>query len=248
MTSRPDPRSGVFETLLVVDGRPVELDAHLARLERSLHELFGALPPAGLRRRILRRAEGMALARLRLTVAPARGGDRLASDVALTPIARDMLFSDRAVGVRTLALSGGLGPHKWADRRFIDAAGGPSVPLIVDADGAVLEASRANVFLVLDGALVTPRADGRLLPGVARRRVLELAREDGMDTAETGVGPGDLGRATEVFLTNSVRGIEPVRALDGRARWGAWPTATQLARRLGELWACAPVEEASRWP
>jgi branched-subunit amino acid aminotransferase/4-amino-4-deoxychorismate lyase len=37
---RPDPQQGVFETLLVLNGRPIELDAHLARLEASLKALF----------------------------------------------------------------------------------------------------------------------------------------------------------------------------------------------------------------
>lgn len=53
----------------------------------------------------------------------------------------------------------------------------PAVPLLVDLDGALLEAAWANLLLVTaDGALVTPPLDGRILPGVTRARTLERAR------------------------------------------------------------------------
>lgn len=250
MKRRPDPRAGVFETALVVAGRPLELDTHLARLERSLHEVFGALPPAGVREQVLTCAAGLPLGRLRLTVAPGAGGS-LESSVRVATIDRDIVFPgrDRAVDLCPFELADGLGAHKWADRRVLDDAGADpgSVPLIVDTDGTVLEASRSNVFLVLDGILVTPRADGRLLPGVARRRVLELARRADIAVREAVVGPADLRRADEVFLTNSLRGIEPVRSVGGSMHWQEWPTAMRLARRLEVLWACAPLEEASPW-
>jgi para-aminobenzoate synthetase/4-amino-4-deoxychorismate lyase len=171
--------------------------------------------------------------------------------VTLAALDPDLHFPGpgRAVALHRFELPGGLGAHKWADRRVLDEAGADatSVPLVVDADGTVLEASRSNVFLVLDGALVTPRADGRLLPGLARRRVLELARGAGLPVRETDVGSTDLERADEVFLTNSLRGIEPVRSLGGRGRWAAWPVGTRLARQLEALWVPAPVEEASAW-
>jgi para-aminobenzoate synthetase/4-amino-4-deoxychorismate lyase len=249
MRRSPDPRAGVFETLLVAEGRPLELDAHLARLERSLHELFAALPPTGLRDQVLTFAAGVRLGRLRVTVAPSAVGPLEVSAVVKT-LDRDIVFprAEQAVDLRPLELAGGLGAHKWADRRLLDeAAADPAIPLVVDMDGTVLEASRGNVFLVLDGTLVTPRADGRLLPGVARRRVLELARGARIAVRETVVTAADLRRATEVFLTNSVRGIEPVRSLGGTVHWLGWPAATLLARRLEALWALAPLEEASPW-
>ena len=79
-------------------------------------------------------------------------------------------------------LAGGLGEHKWVDRSLLDEAQAAlpagALPLIVDADGAVLEASRANLFAVRDGALFTPPLDGRILPGVTRARVIEIAAEE----------------------------------------------------------------------
>jgi branched-subunit amino acid aminotransferase/4-amino-4-deoxychorismate lyase len=117
---------------------------------------------------------------------------------------------------------------------------------VIDADGAVLEASRANLFLVTGGVVVTPRADGRLLPGVTRRRVLDLAVEAGLEVREAIVTLGDLAAADEVFLTGSVRGIEPVRGCDGAGEWGPGPIVPLLSGRLRRLWIRTPVEEGAR--
>jgi para-aminobenzoate synthetase/4-amino-4-deoxychorismate lyase len=75
----------------------------------------------------------------------------------------------------------------------------------------VLEGSRANVFAREGDALVTPPADGRILPGVTRGRVLEIARAEGAKVREEALSLERLRAADEVFLSGSVRGIEPVR-------------------------------------
>jgi para-aminobenzoate synthetase / 4-amino-4-deoxychorismate lyase len=244
MSARPAPEAGVFEALLVSDGRPVELDAHLGRLEESLARLYGAPLPADAAALVRRYASGVALGRLRLAARPAELTVRVAH------IPEELVFPtwQRAVWLRPQALRGGIGAHKWADRRLLGAAerrAGPgALPLLVDADGAVLEASRANVFLVSDGVLATPRADGRLLPGVARRRALELAEESGIDVREDVITLDELLAADEVFLTCSVRGIEPVNGCDGGAQWREGPIARLLARRLERLWDRLP---AGQW-
>ena len=80
------------------------------------------------------------------------------------------------------------------------------MPVFVDENGDVLEATRANVFVVRDGVLVTPPADGRLLRGVTRERVLERA-----GAVEDRVVVDELEAADEVFLTSAVRGVAVVR-------------------------------------
>jgi para-aminobenzoate synthetase / 4-amino-4-deoxychorismate lyase len=224
VTARPDALRGVFETLLVQAGQPVELDAHLGRITASLDAVFGLRPPDDLRALVSERAHGLPLARLRVTVAP---GAR--PDIRVAEVAPEVVFPAGGPRLEPLVIPGGLGAHKWADRtRVASAEHDPgTVPLILDADGTVLEASRANVFLVSGGVLVTPAADGRLLPGVTRRRVLALARAAGIPVAERGVGHAELLAADEVFLTGSVRGVEPLRA---------GPVTERLAARLRELW------------
>lgn len=83
-------------------------------------------------------------------------------------------------------------------------------PLICDLDGNVLETARANAFIVTrDTTLVTPPTDGRILPGVTRADVLELAAGLGIDTEVRPVHLDELRRATELFVTGSLAWIEP---------------------------------------
>jgi para-aminobenzoate synthetase/4-amino-4-deoxychorismate lyase len=209
----PDPARGLFETLLVLDGRPVALDAHLERLSTSLEALFGATPPTGLAAEIAARARGLDLGRMRVVVDP-RGA---AATITAQEVDPANFFPDRGHGaeLRSLPCPGGLGAHKWADREFLGEARGEPLPLLFDIEEEVLEAGRGNVFAAFAGELRTPAADGRILPGTARAAAIELARDGGVEVREGRLTRDDLFAADEVFLTGSVRGVEPARSLDG---------------------------------
>jgi para-aminobenzoate synthetase/4-amino-4-deoxychorismate lyase len=202
----PDPAQGVFETTLVTGGRPVALDAHLARLEASLRELYGLGVPEGARAAVEEAAEGVELGRLRLTVMPDGS-----TSVRVADVDPAVVFPSAPVQVAAISVPGGIGAHKWADRRLLEQAEaqvGPALPLVVDAhDGAVLEGSRGSLFAVLDGVVVTPPADGRLLPGITRAQAIEVVRGLGVELREEAV---DLAAADELFFTGAVRGVEPV--------------------------------------
>jgi para-aminobenzoate synthetase / 4-amino-4-deoxychorismate lyase len=201
---RPDPALGVFETILVRGGVPVDLRAHLARLERSVSTLYGMELPDDLRTRVLAAAAGAPLQRLRI-VARSDGVELDSEPLAAEP-------APEPVVVAPAVLPGGLGAHKWRDRRLVEelAERVDAVPLIVDLDGDVLEAAYANVFVVEGTHLVTPPLDGRQLPGTVRARVLALhpAREERL-TLDRIAG------ADELLLASSIRGIHPARLPDG---------------------------------
>jgi para-aminobenzoate synthetase/4-amino-4-deoxychorismate lyase len=207
---RPEPAAGVFETLLLAGGRPVALERHLARLARSVRTLYGRSLPDELDASLRKRAASEDAARMRVDVLPrSRGVDVEVTVTALSP---------RTVPVELVVqtLPGGLGEHKWIDRRLLDALSRDGEPLLCDLDGLVLETARANVFAVdRGGRLLTPPADGRILPGVMRAMVLERAVALGL---EIEVGPlplNELAAASEVFVTGSLGGVEPA-ALHGR--------------------------------
>lgn len=204
---RPDPALGLLETVLVSDGRPLDLDAHLERLEGSAKALYGeALPPdaaaiAG------REAAGAGDCRLRLHLRPRMSGARLEVETAALPSAG----SDPVTLIPVL-LPGGLGAHKWRDRRLLDALAerlGDRLALLVDSDGSVLEAAWGNVWVVVAGEHRTPALDGRLLPGIARARQLDRLRSDGIVVREQRLTLDDLA-AGEVYLTSSLRAPTPV--------------------------------------
>jgi len=245
---RPDPSKGVFETMLVIDGRPVELEAHLERLADSLRELYGRGLPTQSRDTVLEAAGGVRLGKLRIAVL--RGGDGwLRIRTAAEEVDPAAVFPAPAHGaaLRSFTVEEGLGAHKWADRRLLDQAATEippgELPLLIDGGGVVLEVSRASVFCVRDGTVATPPLDGRILPSIARRQALEVAREQGIETGEEHLRQEDLIEADEVFLTGSVRGIEPVRSIDGVALGAAGALSGRLAGGLRSRWLrAAPAE------
>jgi para-aminobenzoate synthetase/4-amino-4-deoxychorismate lyase len=123
-------------------------------------------------------------------------------------------LAEREVPVRLVprTLPGGLGEHKWIDRGLLSAlaAGREGEPLLCDLDGFVLESARASVFCVEPGGrLLTPPADGRILPGVTRARVLELAPRLGLIVSVEPVSLDRLAGADELFVTGALGGVEP---------------------------------------
>ena len=87
--------------------------------------------------------------------------------------------------------------------------------LLVDGEGHVTEGATSNLFFVRDNALRTPSLDGPILPGITRRVVLELAREEGIPVEEGQYTPDEIRSADEVFLTNSTWELRPVETVDG---------------------------------
>jgi para-aminobenzoate synthetase/4-amino-4-deoxychorismate lyase len=230
----PDPAEGVFETTLVVDGRAVEVDAHLARLEASLAALYGESLPADARSLIVDGAAGVALGRLRLTLAPG-----VEPTVRVAEVDAALVFPERADDLAPVTVPGGIGAHKWVDRRLLDRAQAellPALPLVVDADGAPLETSRGNLFVVHDGAVVTPALDGRLLPGIARARAIEVARTAGIEVIEREIGIEELKSADEVFTTGGVRGLEPIRRCVGLGEWDSGEITARVRAELRRAW------------
>lgn len=243
----PDPSRGLFETLLVLDGEPVELASHLDRLAASLAALFGSELPAGLGSLIAERARGFELGRLRATVYPVAAA---APELAAEPVDPAQVFPtwERGADLRSLSCPGGLGAHKWWDQTRLDGVPAAAVPLLFDDGEELLEAGRANVFAVFGETLATPLADGRILPGIARAGAIASAREQGIEVSERRLLRGDLFAADEVFLTGSVRGVEPARSLDGEPL----ATGTELSRRVGaglrRRWGLAPAAAAAPAP
>ena len=238
-----DPGWGVFETMLVIAGRPVELDAHIERLRTSVSALYGAVLPDSAPALAGDAAHGIEHGKVRLTLVPT--GTRLEVQVSAEEVEAASVFpsSDRAAGLRSFVVAGGLGEHKWTDRRLLDrlAAAAPGeLPLLLEADGTVLEASRASLFAVRDGRLLTPPTDGRILPSIARRQTIEVAREVGIEVDEEPLVLAELYDG-EVFLTGSVRGIEPVRVIDDKPLAPPSEVSARIAAGLRTRWLRAPA-------
>ncbi len=86
---------------------------------------------------------------------------------------------------------------------------------ILIRNGEVTEGAASNVFAVLNGTMFTPPHGPRLLPGITRDLVLEIARDAGIPCEERSLAPAELTAAEEVWLTSSTREILPVTQLNG---------------------------------
>lgn len=103
--------------------------------------------------------------------------------------------------------------------------------LVLNPSGYLADGSRTNLFLFQKGDLYTPALNQGCVSGVMRRHVMELAKQQGLQVHETQVGEQDLLEADEVFLTNALIGIQPVRSFGDKGY--VTHLTLQLAHSIG---------------
>jgi branched-subunit amino acid aminotransferase/4-amino-4-deoxychorismate lyase len=215
---------GVFETLKVTAGRPELCEDHWRRLQQGASELGLAadLNFADLRSHCdeLIRAEGVIDAVLKVVVFQDEG--RVSELILL----REYVYTEehfaRGFSLKVIpdrSNRGGIGRLKTQNylgnllalREARDA--GFDEVVFVDGQGRVLEGATANIFAVRNDVLYTPSLTHGVLSGVIRGRLLNIPD---LPARERMLSLDDLKSADEVFLTNSVFHVMPVREIDGR--------------------------------
>lgn len=218
---------GLFETLRVDGGAARDVEAHLDRLLAGLSRIDIAIPEdrAALSAAIVAVATAAArpTARLRLTVTrgtSASSPSRLITTAPFEPPSEEayrngvtagllrgpaVLSQGPLAGLKSLSYQA----HRLALREA--EAGGAWEVLLLNEHGRLVEGSRTNVALVLDGAAFTPPESEGCLPGTVRRRLLERGA-----LQERALTVDDLARAEAVLLMNSLIGVLPVGLMDER--------------------------------
>ncbi len=87
---------------------------------------------------------------------------------------------------------------------------------ILVRDGMAIEGAASNLFVISNGVILTPPKSPKLLPGITRDLILELAEQHGLPYREEDIPNRDLDSAEEIWLTSSTREIIPVTQLDDR--------------------------------
>jgi branched-subunit amino acid aminotransferase/4-amino-4-deoxychorismate lyase len=197
----------VFETIAIRESQPLLPDAHLARLAESA-ALAKFQPPnewlSASRAALAKPPIGEGVARVYITAGD-RDGD--VSRVAL--IFEEMRIPTElgragAVTVEfTPALPFGKTGNYWP--HFLARPANGDDAILCKPDGTLLGGSMSNLFLLIDGEVLTPRHPVRR--GVVR---------DWIDAKEADLSRLDLARATSAFLTNSRMGICALTSIDGR--------------------------------
>ena len=243
---------GVYEVVPAFAGRPFRLDAHLARLERSLAAI-GITPP------LSRAAWTKVLERL---IAHHGGGEQtLYLQITRGVAPRNHLPPPDAVPT-VFAMCNPLAPVDWnspvcavlredfrwtrCDIKSIsllanvllrqEAAAAGAHEVILVRDGLVTEGAASNVFIVSGGRVRTPPLSTHLLPGVTRELLVELLAGSADAVLETEITRAELLAADEVWLCSSGRELAPVSTVDGQ-RIGAvcpGPVFTRVAARYAD--------------
>ncbi|HUR43959.1 MAG TPA: aminotransferase class IV [Aestuariivirga sp.] len=223
---------GIFETFMVIDGTALWRKAHLARLESAALELgilFDAAKIAGTIDGLLLRAEAPAhVLRVTLTRGSAtRGlvgdGEKPTLLASLNPFSKELLFQPVTLATSTIRRNESAPSSRLKTLSYIDniaaarkaVAKGAGDALMLNTGGNAASSTISNLFLVKDDRLITPALDQAILPGIMRQVLLDAATSLGFKALERPVAPAELMAAQAVFLTNSLRFIRPVTALDG---------------------------------
>ncbi|NIJ41398.1 branched-subunit amino acid aminotransferase/4-amino-4-deoxychorismate lyase [Parvibaculum indicum] len=228
---------GLFETLLVLDGRPVLIDAHIARLASAAEILAIPLPfpPAALKAACGELLAANALdnaprasLRVTLTRGPGPRGIAVPPEVSPTLLIAAAPGAEPPESVRAVistirrnasSPAAQLKALPYLDNVFAKEEAklaGADEAILLDTQGHLACASVGNVFFWEGRTLVTPTTDGPILPGITRASVLALARKLDIETEEGRIAPERLLKAEGIFLTNSLTGLLPVEKMDGR--------------------------------
>ena len=225
---------GLFETIEIVNGTPVFFDLHLQRLNKGCERLLIPEPNISqLKKEAVQISELSPHAVLKLMVTRGSGGrgyrlpdssqpTRLLSLHAF-PQYPDSYFS-KGISIRfcdnRLGLNVSLAGIKHMNRleQIIARAEWNSADIqegiMLDSDGNVVEGTMSNLFLIRGNILYTPVIDQCGVEGIIRNIIIFLAKENGVTVVEKKITKEEVYQADEIFMTNSVIGIWPVKQLE----------------------------------
>jgi len=229
---------GIYEVVHLHDGRCIDEDRHLDRLERSLREIALPMPmPRAALRAVLREVarrnrvtEGL------LYMQVTRGVARRDHAFPPQPVAPSLVVTVKRIppyptDVDAWAAAAITHPDlRWA-RRDIKSVnllpnvlarqaakerGAVEAVLYDEASGMVTEGA-ATTFWIVDehGALRTRHLDHVILPGCTRAALMAELREAGVPYEERGFSLAEARRAREAFITSATSFVKPITRLDG---------------------------------
>jgi branched-chain amino acid aminotransferase len=221
---------GVFETIAVTEGIALWRDEHLERMRKAAAELGVPFPKAQITTAVdalILRAKGHHV--LRLTLTRGAGGRGLSADVSTPTLIGtsqpfDVSLRFQAMTMMTASLRRNLQSptSRLKTLSYIDnilaareaSAAGMDEALMLNTAGRVASATIGNVFLEIDGLLITPSLKEGILPGIMRNVVISKAKQMGVTVRERQVRPNDIAKADAMFVTNSLRFLRSVSRCD----------------------------------
>ncbi len=248
---------GVYEVTPIVNGKLVDYDAHMERLDRSLNELRMAWPCSKVELRAMHvelitrnnLSEGIIYMQVTRGVADRQFNfpkDAKSSLVAFPQVMSLIDNPNARTGVKVVTTP----DIRWL-RRDIKSVmllapvlgkqeayeKGASEGWMVE-DGFVTEGTSSNAYIVKDNTVITRPLSNRILAGCTRRALFRLAAEHGVKIEERLFTPDEAYAADEAFLTSASQFVMPIVEIDGKRVGGGQPGP--VTRKLRELF----LEEA----
>jgi D-alanine transaminase len=261
---------GVYEVIRIYNGKPFGLDEHLQRLWNSAVgiQLTPPLTTDALAEQITRflqhtgLREGMVYLQLTRGVSPRNHLFPEECPPTLLFYVRPLPpvpLPGEGEGVKLLAVpderwkrcwikSIALLPNVLAKNTAV--AAGADEAAFIDSGGFVTECAASNLFAVIHDKLVTHPVGTKVLPGITRKRLLEIAEELGIEVDERAIREDEAPRADEMFITSTTREVSWVSRWNdsyiGLGRCG--PTTLRLHRALQDRIRRQTQQTAPRIP
>lgn len=245
---------GIYEVVPVFGNKLLRLDEHLARLQNSLNRISLANPHnneewsdifsdlldknTGEDRAIYLQISRGAYASRDLSIRAGYPPTIFAMVLHVTPPDINVVsagisvitvadFRWDACDIKSTSLVANVMLRQQATEASVDDA-------ILIKDGMLTEGTASNVFLIKDKVLITPPTGHKLLPGITRDLVIEIAKNNAILVEEREISETELFTADEIWMTSSTREIAPVIRLNGEMV--ATGVAGQMWKRMMDLY------------
>ncbi|MBF4470440.1 aminotransferase class IV [Flavobacterium sp. HJJ] len=225
----------VFETVKIVNGKILFLEDHYFRLMSSMRVIRMEIPMnftmEYLEEQILTLVKNNNIessSRARITVCRNNGGYYLPQDNTVLFLIKTMPLENKEYSLNGQEYEVDLYKDFYVAKqllssikttnRLINVTGsiyahenGLDNCILLNDSKNVVEALQGNVFMLIGGRLITPPVSEGCLNGVMRKQILELAKKiEGIEVFEEIISPFDLQKADELFVTNVIKGIQPI--------------------------------------
>jgi branched-subunit amino acid aminotransferase/4-amino-4-deoxychorismate lyase len=236
----PDGK-GIFETFSAVNGVPALFEEHWTRLKNSCRELNYPIDvnPSEIIKVIQNGISGLGRKKIRLTYCP--DSEFFIQILEAKSLPREWKLTLSVVEPAPLAA------YKTTNRKHYEELWEKAVQnnfhdaLMVSRDGKILETTRANFFIFAHRKLITPPANGKILPGIARSKVIQYSSQLGIPVEEREITLEEALAADGFFATNSLIGIMPVQRIGEIQKEKICPQIKELKANINPVLICSPI-------
>ena len=249
---------GVFETVKIINNKILFLEDHYFRLMSSMRVVRMEIPMnftmEFLEEQILALVNKNGLtssSRARITVYRNDGGYYLPQDNTVSFLIHALVLENSLYSFEKKEYEVDLYKDFYVTKQLLSSIkttnkiinitgsifaneNGLDNCLLLNDSKNIIEALQGNIFMLMGNKLITPPVSEGCLNGIMRKQILSLAKQiENLDVVEEVISPFDLQKADELFITNVIKGIQPITQY--RKKTFATKISLQLLEKLNEM-------------